>query len=141
MMEDAFDPAAFMQAAGRFGHAALIGARYAAHGHGWAELAMDPDACLADDDGSPAFGPIATLLDMAAGTAAWLRNGRFRPHATLDLRIDRLRAARPGRTIVARGTCRDLADPLAFVRGLAHDGDPDDPIARVAGTFMMTARW
>jgi len=140
-MADEFDPAAFMAAAGGFGHAALIGARYAAHGTDWAELAMDADPRLADGDGNPAFGPIATLLDMAAGTAVWVRAGRFRPHATLDLRVDRLRPARPGRTIVARGTCRDIADPLAFVGGLAHDGDPDDPIALVAGTFMMTERW
>jgi len=140
-MKDGFDPAAFMAAAGSFGHAALIGARYAAHGSEWAELALDPDPALADAEGATAFGPIATLLDMAAGTAVWLRLGRFRPHATLDLRIDRLRPARPGRTIVARGTCSDLAAPLAFVGGFAHDGDPDDPIARVTGTFMMTGRW
>ena len=140
-MADGFDPAAFMAAAGGFGHAALVGARYAAHGPDWAELAMDPDPTLADADGAPAFGAMATLLDMAAGTAVWLRLGRFRPHATLDLRIDRLRSAQPGRTIIARGTCRDLAAPLAFVSGFAHDGDPGDPIARVAGTFMMTGRW
>jgi hypothetical protein len=26
---------------------------------------------------------------------------------------------------------------VAFVRGGAHDGDPDKPIAQVAGTFMF----
>lgn len=26
---------------------------------------------------------------------------------------------------------------IGFVRGQAHDGDPDDPIAHVAGTFMF----
>jgi acyl-coenzyme A thioesterase PaaI-like protein len=141
VMADGFDPAAFMRAAGTFGHAALLGAHYAAHGPDWAELAMDPDPRFADADGAPAFGPIATLLDMAAGTAVWIQLGRFRPHATLDLRVDRLRPGRPGRTIVARGTCHSIADPLAFVGGLAHDGDLDDPIARLAGTFMMTGRW
>ncbi len=27
---------------------------------------------------------------------------------------------------------------VAFVRGIAHDGDPEDPVAHVTGTFMFT---
>ncbi|NWM98555.1 phenylacetic acid degradation protein, partial [Escherichia coli] len=30
---------------------------------------------------------------------------------------------------------------IAFVRGQAHDGDPGDPVAHVAGTFMATERY
>jgi hypothetical protein len=26
---------------------------------------------------------------------------------------------------------------VAFVRGIAHDGDANDPVAHVAGTYML----
>jgi hypothetical protein len=29
---------------------------------------------------------------------------------------------------------------IAFVRGVAHDGDSEKPIANMAGTFMFTAQ-
>ncbi|MDB5682943.1 MAG: hypothetical protein JWM38_486 [Sphingomonas bacterium] len=140
-MGDAFDPAGFMETALRTGHSPLIGARYLGHGADWAELAMDHSPAIGDESGGVAFGPLATLLDMAAGTSVWVRLGRFSAHATLDLRIDLLRAATPGRTIVAHGQCHGLAGAAAFVRGHAHDGDPADPIALVAGTFMAIDRW
>ncbi|MFX5578868.1 PaaI family thioesterase, partial [Acinetobacter baumannii] len=76
--------------------------------------------------------------DMATSMAAWLKYGSFRPHATLDLRIDYLRPASRGATVIGRGECYRLTRQIAFVRGQAHDGDPDDPIAHVAGTFMAT---
>ena len=68
--------------------------------------------------------------------AIWIRLGKFRPQATLDLRVDYLRPARPGRAIIGRGTCYALTRSVAFVRGFAHDGDPEAPVANVTGTFM-----
>jgi len=59
---------------------------------------------------------------------------------TLDLRVDYLRPAVPERTVIGRGECYRLTRSIAFVRGIAHDGDPNDPVAHVAGTFIgMTA--
>ena len=75
-------------------------------------------------------------MDMAASFAVWIRRGRFVAHATLDLRVDYLRPARPGQTVIGRGECYRLTRSIAFVRGQAHDGDPADPIAHVAGTYM-----
>ena len=85
-----------------------------------------------------ASGPIVSLMDMATSIAVWLRLGRFRPQATLDLRVDYLRPAAPGRTVIGRGTCYRVTRSIAFVRGIAHDGDPDDPVANVTGTFIGT---
>ena len=68
----------------------------------------------------------------------WIAKGAFVPQATLNLRIDYLRAAMPGRTVTGRGECYRLTRSIAFVRGQAHDGDPADPVAHVAGTFMFT---
>ena len=58
--------------------------------------------------------------------------------ATLDLRVDYLRPATPGRRIVGRGECYGLTKSIAFVRGTAHDGDADDLVAHVTGTFIST---
>ena len=135
---DRFDPARFAKRLD-WGHGGRLGIRYHAHGAGWVELAL-PFAT--DQVGDPArgviaSGPIVTLMDMATSLAIWQRRGRFLPHATLDLRVDYLRAATPGRTVIGRGECYRLARSVAFVRGEAHDGDPADPIAHVAGTFML----
>ena len=77
-------------------------------------------------------------MDMATSLAIWIRLGSFRHQATLDLRVDYLRPATPGRTIIGRGICYGATKSVGFVRGLAHDGDADDPVANVTGTFMFT---
>ena len=90
------------------------------------------------ETGIIASGPIISLMDMATSLAIWVRLGRFRHQATLDLRVDYLRPAMPGRTIIGRGECYGATKSVGFVRGLAHDGDTDDPVANVTGTFMFT---
>lgn len=121
------------------GHGSALGIAYRAHGEDWCELSLPYDAALVGDPsrGVIASGPILTLMDMATSVGVWLRRGTFHPQATLDLRVDYLRPAAPGRTVVGRGECYRLTRSIAFVRGQAHDGDADDPVAHVAGTFMM----
>jgi uncharacterized protein (TIGR00369 family) len=141
-MTSSFDPTAFARLPVAH-HGTNLGIIYHAHGPDWAEFALPYRAELAGDEGSGvlASGPIVTLMDQAASLAVWIRRGAFLPHATLDLRIDYLRAATPARTVIGRGECYRLTRTVAFVRGQAHDGDPADPIAHVAGTFMATASW
>jgi uncharacterized protein (TIGR00369 family) len=134
-----FDPRIFFSARVG-GHGARLGIAYHAHGDDWAELALPYHADLVGDSarGVIASGPIITLMDMATSLGVWLKKGSWVPHATLDLRVDYLRPAAPGRTVIGRGECYRLTRAISFVRGQAHDGDPDDPIAHVAGTFMNT---
>jgi uncharacterized protein (TIGR00369 family) len=137
-----FDPEQFMAYASRTGagHGSAIGIVYHDHGDDWAELALPwrEELVGMPDDGILASGPIVSLMDMATSLAVWTKLGGFRPQATLDLRVDYLRPAVPGRTIVGRGICYRTTRSVAFVRGLAHDGDPDDPVANVTGTFIGT---
>jgi uncharacterized protein (TIGR00369 family) len=135
-----FDPGIAVRLVAGVGHNGAIGTRYVAHGEDWAELAIDYRADLVGDaaTGVLASGPIIALMDMATSTAVWIKRGAFKPQATLDLRIDYLRAAIPGRAVIGRGECYRMTRRVAFVRGYAHDGDPADPIAHVAATFMMT---
>lgn len=135
-----FDPQAFMSYARQVGHGGTLGIDYLAHGADWAELFLDHDARLVGmvDSGIIASGPIISLMDMATSLAIWIRLGKFRHQATLDLRVDYLRPAVPGRRIVGRGECYRTTRSIAFVRGTAHDGDAADPVAHVTGTFMFT---
>jgi uncharacterized protein (TIGR00369 family) len=138
--EKGFDPKLFTSYASRVGHGGALGIIYVAHGADWVELALDYDEKLVGvaETGIIASGPIISLMDMATSMAIWVRLDRFRHQATLDLRIDYLRPAEPGRRIVGRGECIGVTRSVGFVRGLAHDGDPSDPVAHVAGTFMFT---
>jgi uncharacterized protein (TIGR00369 family) len=135
-----FDPALFMSYVRDVGHGGAIGIAYRDHGEDWAELSLPYDERLIGmvETGIIASGPIISLMDMATSLAIWIRLGRFRPQATLDLRVDYLRPAHPGRTIIGRGSCYAVTRSVGFVRGSAHDGDPADPVASVTGTFMFT---
>ncbi len=137
---DGFDSGAVARFVAGLGHNGAMGTRHVAQGPDWSEFAIDyRDDLIGDvESGVLASGPIIALMDMATSMAVWIRLGTFRPLATLDLRIDYLRAATPGHTVTGRGECYRLTRRVAFVRGSAHEGDPADPIATVAGTFMMT---
>lgn len=133
-----FDPERFLRR-GTGGHGGRLGLGYHAHGSDWVELALPYDPAQIGDPASGviASGPILTMMDMATSMAIWTRLGQFRAQATLDLRIDYLRPATPGRTVIGRGECYRITRSIAFIRGQAHDGDPADPLAHVAGTYMF----
>ena len=137
---EGFDPKLFTRYASQVGHGGALGILYVAHGADWVELALDYHEKLIGvaESGIIASGPIVSLMDMATSMAIWVKLGRFRPQATLDLRIDYLRPAAPGRRIVGRGECYRTTRSIGFVRGTAHDGDPDDPVAHATGTFIFT---
>ncbi|MBV8687221.1 MAG: PaaI family thioesterase [Alphaproteobacteria bacterium] len=135
-----FDPQLFTRYASRVGHGGALGIHYVGHGPDWVELGLAWQEKLVGvpETGVLASGPIVSLMDMATSMAIWVRLGRFRPQATLDLRVDYLRPAARGRTLVGRGECYHATRSIGFVRGLAHDGDPADPVAHVTGTFIAT---
>lgn len=123
------------------GHSGRLGLRYHDSGDDWVELALPYSIDLIgdEDSGVIASGPIIALMDVATSLAIWHHIRVFAPHATLDLRIDYLRPARPGRDVIGRAECLRVARSIAFARGIAHDGDPADPLAHVAATFMVPA--
>ncbi|MFD1612838.1 PaaI family thioesterase [Sphingomonas tabacisoli] len=135
-----FDPKRFVETLASRAHGGLLGLRYVAHGEDWSELAIDYAERLIGEEagGVLASGPILALMDMAASMSIWIKQKRFRGQATLDLRLDYLRPATPGKPVIGRGECYRLTRSVAFIRGQAHDGDPADPIAHAAGTYMFT---
>jgi len=122
-------------------HLAALGIRYRGHGDRWAELELPygPHLVAYPETGVIASGAILSLMDSASGFSVFVAMGRFEPHATLDLRCDYLRPATPGETVIGRAECFKMTRQIAFVRGIAHDGDPARPVAHVTGTFILTS--
>jgi uncharacterized protein (TIGR00369 family) len=134
-----FDPARIAPLLLTTGHAGWLELRYRTHGRDWAELELPWRADLVGqaEEEVLASGPIVSLLDMASGLSIWTRLETFTAAATLDLRIDYQRPARPRAAVIGRVTCYHLTRSAAFVRGLAHDGDPAHPVATMAACFMF----
>jgi uncharacterized protein (TIGR00369 family) len=84
-------------------------------------------------------GAITTLLDHASGLAVACALETLRAIATVDLRVDYLRAAKPGVDLFGRVECYKTTRNVAFIRGLAYEETPDDPFASCLGTFMLGA--
>ena len=137
---EGFDPKLFTAYASQVGHGGALGITYVGHGEDWVELGLPYREALVGmrKSGILASGPIISLMDMALSMAIWVKLGRFRHQATLDMRVDYLRPATPGKTIVGRGECYGVTRSIGFVRGLAHEGDLQDPVAHVAASFMFT---
>lgn len=122
----------------RHGHTAWLGLRFTDQGENWVELELPWREDLLGDSNHPvlASGPIISLMDMASGMAIWQASRTFNPVATLDLRVDYQRPARERASVRGRVECYRQTRSAAFVRGIAHDGDLDDPVAHIAGVFM-----
>lgn len=84
-------------------------------------------------------GVITTLVDQTSGTAVFAAVGRAESIATLDLRIDYLCPATPGRAILARAHCYRVTRQIAFVRCRVYHDDPEDPVATSMSTFMRAS--
>jgi uncharacterized protein (TIGR00369 family) len=89
------------------------------------------------ETGVLAGGPITAMLDSCCGMSVATLLTDPKPFATLDLRIDYARPATPRKPVIAEAECYRMTRSVAFTRAIAHQGDPKDPIAAAAGTFML----
>lgn len=134
----AFDPAKVSKMFMSRAHPGWLGLEYSAHGENWVELKLPWSEKLLGEPDRPvlASGPIVSLLDMASGMSIWCTRGTFMPVATLDLRVDYQRPAKERGAVWGRVECYRITKSAAFVRGTAHDGEPEDTVATMAGVFM-----
>lgn len=89
------------------------------------------------DTGVLAGGAISAVLDNVCGSAVVARVEKSAAFATLDLRIDYMRPAEPGKDIFAKAHCYKATRSVAFVRAVAYDDNPDDPVAAAQAAFML----
>jgi uncharacterized protein (TIGR00369 family) len=104
------------------------------------ELPYDKRLIGNPETGTLHGGAITALLDACSGAAVFAALPSLIPIATLDLRIDYLKPAEPGKTVVGRASCYKMTRNVAFTRALAYQDHPDNVIAHSVGTFMLSTK-
>lgn len=123
-------------------HAVMLGMEPQEMGEGVASISMPYKSDLVGDPVTGVIhgGAVSALMDTCCGAAVMCHPENGGGTATIDLRIDYMRAATPGQTITARATCYHITRSVAFVRAVALDEDTDNPVATATGAFTVEAR-
>jgi len=126
---------------GHVPHAQVLGIRVAETGPGYAVCVLPyREELIGDPARRVVFGgAITTLIDHASGLAVACALEQLTAIATIDLRVDYLRAAAPGVDLFTRSECYRTTRAVAFVRAVAYERTADDPFASCLGTFMLGA--
>lgn len=118
--------------------ARALGMRLDQIGDGRARISMEWDTRFVGDPATGVIhgGAVSALMDTCGGAAVLSYPGALST-ATIDLRIDYMRAAKPGQRITAQAECYHVTRNVAFVRATAHDDDMANPVATATGAFTF----
>lgn len=120
-------------------HIRALGIRLEDLGEGRARMSMPWAEHLVGDPrtGVVHGGAVSALMDSCGGAAVMSHPAMPGGTATIDLRIDYMRAATPGQRIVATAECFHITRSVAFVRATAVDDDTEHPVATATGAFTV----
>lgn len=122
-------------------HAAALGLRVHSTGNRHCTIRVPYAEHLVGDPDTGVIhgGVITAVLDNASGMAVRMGSEVDAPGsmATLDLRIDYMRPAEPGKDLLAYAECYRITTNIAFVRATAYHDSKADPIATSVATFML----
>lgn len=107
--------------------------------NGVATITMPYDERLIGDPDTGVMhgGAVSALMDSCCGAAVMSHPSNPGGTATIDLRIDYMRAANAGQGLSTTATCYHITRSVAFVRATACDDDTDNPVAMATGTFTV----
>lgn len=127
---------------GAIPHANALGMEITHVGDGVAEMKMDYADHLVGDPETGVIhgGAVSALMDTCCGAAVMSHPDSPGATATIDLRIDYMRPAKPGQAIRARAECYHITRSVAFVRAQTLDDDADRPVAQATGTFTVASK-
>jgi len=116
-------------------HGKALGMKFVSIDRGKATFSLPYNTQMIGDPASRVIhgGAITSLLDQVSGLAVVTAIVNEENMSSLYLR-----PAKPGETVIASAECYKTTHHIAFVRGVAHDGDINDPVAISQATFMIS---
>ncbi len=120
-------------------HARALGMHLDSIGGGAAEISMPWSEDLVGDPRTGVIhgGAVSALMDTCCGAAVMSHPDAPAGTATIDLRIDYMRAATPRQRITARAEVYHITRTVAFLRATAHDEEAGLPVATATGAFTV----
>jgi uncharacterized protein (TIGR00369 family) len=123
-------------------HARDLGMELTELEDGVATITMPYDERLIGDPETGVLhgGAVAALMDSCCGAAVMCHPSNPGGTATIDLRVDYMRAATLGQALSTTATCYHITRSVAFVRAITVDEDTENPVAMATGTFTVEGR-
>jgi len=123
-------------------HASALGLRLTEIGDGRAVITMPYAEPLVGDPQTGVIhgGAVSAMMDTCCGAAVMSHPSAPGATATIDLRIDYMRAATPGQAVTTTAHCYHITRNVAFVRATTVDDDTDRPVATATGAFTVEKR-